>query len=50
MAEVYRNRDNRNVIEYLRVDWEEDKRVNRVNQWCIVLCHGDFKGTELYAV
>ena len=26
------------------------KRVNRVNQWCIVLCHGNFKGKELYYV
>ena len=37
-------------LEDLRVVRKEEKRTNRFHQWCIVLCHGYFKGTELYAV
>ena len=50
MAEAYRNRDQRDVLKYMRVVRKEERRVNRVHQWCIFLCHGNFKGTELYAV
>ena len=50
MAEAYRNRDQRDVLKYMRVVRKEERRVNRVHQWCIFLCHGDFKGTELYAI
>ena len=44
VAEAYRNRYNRDMLEYLRVLQKEEKRVNRVHQWFIVLCHDDFKG------
>ena len=50
LAGAYRNRDKRDVLEYLRVVRKEDKRANQVHQWCILLCHGGFKGTEMYAV
>ena len=37
------------MLKYLRVVRKEKERVNGVHKWCIFLCHGNFKGTELYA-
>ena len=34
----------------MRVVWKEDKIVNRVHQWFIVLCHGYLEVKELYTV
>ena len=48
LVELYRNRDKRDVIKVLRVVWKEEKIVNRVHHWCIVLYCGDFEGNELY--
>ena len=50
VAEAYQNRDKRGVLKDLWVDSKEEKRVNMVHQWYIVLCHGDFKDTERYHV
>ena len=44
MEKVHRNRDKRGVIEDLSVVRKEAKRVNRVDQWCIVLCQGTIIG------
>ena len=41
VVESYRKRDNRDVLKYLRVVNKEDKMVNGVHQWCIILCHGN---------
>ena len=37
MTKVYQNKDNRDVLIDLRLVWKEEKRVNRVHKWCIVL-------------
>ena len=50
VAEDYCRRDKRDVIGYLTVIQKEDKRVNMVDQWCIVFCYGYFEGLKLYAV
>ena len=50
LAEVYHTMNDRDVLKDLRVDRKEEKRLNRVHQWCIVLCHGNFKVIELYNV
>ena len=50
MVDMYCNRDNRGVLKDMRVIQKEEKNVNRVHQWCIVLCHSNLKGTELHAV
>ena len=47
-AEEYHNRDNRGFPKHLRLVRKEEKGVSRVDQWYIFLCHGDFKGMELY--
>ena len=49
-VEAHCNRDNMYVIKDMKVFCKEKTRVNRVYQWCTVLCHGNFKGTELYSV
>ena len=33
---AYQNRDKSDVLKNLRVVWKEGKRVNRVDNWCIV--------------
>ena len=38
------------VLEDMRVVWEEYKRLNRVHQCCIFILRVVFKVTELYAV
>ena len=50
VAETYWNRDKRDFLKYTRMDQKKEKRLNRVNYWCIVTCHGGFNGMELYAV
>ena len=37
MVEAYWNRDKIGVLEYMRVVCREDKRVNMVHRWCIIL-------------
>ena len=44
--EEHSNRDNSDMLEDIRVVWKENKIVNKVHQWFIVLCHGGFKGIE----
>ena len=29
---------------------KEEKHVNMIDLWCIIWCHGNFKGMELYTV
>ena len=50
MTESYWNRNKRYVLKDIRVFWKEEKMVNKVDQWCIVLCHGNLEGMELYYV
>ena len=50
VAEAYCNSGKRGVPKYLRVVCKEEKRLNRVHQCCIVLCHGNFEGTEPYSI
>ena len=38
------------VLDDMRVVQKEEKRVNMVDRWCIVLCHGDLKGMEIYSI
>ena len=47
---MYYKRDKSDVLKDLRVVHKEKKMVNRVHRWCIVLCHGNSKVKELYAV
>ena len=34
----------------MRVVQKEEKRVNMVDRWCIVLFHGDLEGMEIYSI
>ena len=49
-VEAHCNRDNMYVIKDMKVFCKEKTRVNRVHQCCIVLCHGNFEGTEPYSI
>ena len=46
--ESYQNRDKKDVLKYLWLVQKENKHLNEVDQWCIVLPHGDFDGMELH--
>ena len=50
VVEEHYNRDKRYVLKDMKVVCKENTRVNRIHQWCIFLCHRNFKGIELYAV
>ena len=50
VVEVYCKGVKGGAIEDLSVIRKDNKRVNRFHKWCIVLCHGNFKSTKLYAV
>ena len=47
---IYHNREKHDVLEDLRVIWKEEKRVNKIDQWCIALFHGYFEGMKFYTV
>ena len=50
VSEEYHNRGKCDVLKVMRVFIKEEKRVNGIDQWCIVFCHGDIKGMERYTV
>ena len=44
VAEAYLNRDKWDLIKDTRVIHKEEKKVNSIDKWYIVLCYGYFEG------